>query len=446
MAACIPPPRENKPLPDIASGSSGGAGTDATDGGAEDTGDKDAGGDTGSSGGGGDTGSSGGTDAVELPKGCTANTDCADKPAKVCRVWQCDTKTGKCSKQANAKATTPCEDGDKCTTGEKCNFGGACVGGKQAKCDDGNTCTQDSCNKLAGGCINNPNDTLPCTDGDMCTTDACTKGNCAHKAVKCNDDDVCTTDSCDSGTKDKPGKGCLYDAAKNGTKCDDGKACTKHDSCSNKVCSGAPMSAADCNDGEPCTLDSCPPLGEGCLHIPLAGEQDACKDGNECIEKAKCSAGKCVIVSKKECTGGSACFVMKCDPKLGQCKGEDLENGKDCVDAKKCIAGICADGGCKKVTEPDCDDSNACTLDKCTKGEGCTHKPLTSACNDGSACTKDDACKDSKCTGTPTIDCNDSNECTVDTCDPLTGKCSNTNAKDGTACAGGKTCSAGKCG
>ena len=56
-------------------------------------------------------------------------------------------------------------------------------------------------------------------------------------------------------------------------------------------------------------------------------------------------------------------------------------------------------------------------------------------CDDGNACTIDDTgeCEDVGCPGIPeAVDCNDSNSCTADSCDPATG-CEN-NALSGTTC------------
>jgi len=65
----------------------------------------------------------------------------------------------------------------------------------------------------------------------------------------------------------------------------------------------------------------------------------------------------------------------------------------------------------------DCDDQNACTVDTCDGGV-CVNEPLS--CDDGDACT-DDACDPAGgCTHT-TISCDDGDACTTDSCDAALG-------------------------
>ena len=65
----------------------------------------------------------------------------------------------------------------------------------------------------------------------------------------------------------------------------------------------------------------------------------------------------------------------------------------------------------------DCDDGNACTTDTCKAGT-CIHTAVT--CDDGSACTEDTCDSAAGCTFTA-ISCDDGNACTNDSCDPSGG-------------------------
>ena len=81
---------------------------------------------------------------------------------------------------------------------------------------------------------------------------------------------------------------------------------------------------------------------------------------------------------------------------------------------------------CSTGAEPDCDDSNACTADSCDPTTGlCVNIPDVD-CDDSSLCT-DDSCDPATgvCVNTPNFDCDDTNACTDDSCDPLTGECVN---------------------
>jgi len=42
------------------------------------------------------------------------------------------------------------------------------------------------------------------------------------------------------------------------------------------------------------------------------------------------------------------------------------------------------------VAPPDCDDSNLCTGDSCNPATGCVHVNKKAACNDGDACIGND--------------------------------------------------------
>ncbi|MEZ4472675.1 MAG: lamin tail domain-containing protein [bacterium] len=121
------------------------------------------------------------------------------------------------------------------------------------------------------------------------------------------------------------------------------------------------MPCPNCDDGNPCTTDSCGPNGR-CLFIPNA---DPCDDGDACTLDDRC--------------GGGAC------------------------------------GG----TPMACDDGNACTTDRCVAG-ACQSRDIVGACDDGNACTAGDTCVDRVCVGQE-VDCEDGDACTVGVCDPASG-------------------------
>ncbi len=70
---------------------------------------------------------------------------------------------------------------------------------------------------------------------------------------------------------------------------------------------------------------------------------------------------------------------------------------------------------------PLCNDSDPCTIDTCDPLSGCVFTPKN--CNDGVACTLD-SCDPMTGACIHTADnglCNDSDPCTIDTCNPLSG-------------------------
>jgi hypothetical protein len=73
-----------------------------------------------------------------------------------------------------------------------------------------------------------------------------------------------------------------------------------------------------------------------------------------------------------------------------------------------------------------CDDSNECTDDTCNSESGCVYTPDdTNTCDDGDPCTVDalGSCENGLCVGGGPA-CDDGDECTQDSCDPATGECS----------------------
>jgi len=118
-----------------------------------------------------------------------------------------------------------------------CSGAGKCFTIAEKSCDDANTCTLDRCDP-AKGCVKQsaPLKT-PCNDGDLCKTgDQCAQGTCigGTAAADCDDDNACTADSCQAKL------GCQHAAngAMNGKACDDDKPCTSPGTCEKGVCKG----------------------------------------------------------------------------------------------------------------------------------------------------------------------------------------------------------------
>lgn len=307
---------------------------------------------------------------------CNGNGSCAPGPAKKCLNDDCtnnacDPGNGVCVNNKKPGVTT-CDDGNKCTQNDVCgvNQAGAwgCVGGKLLPCDDGNPCTYDNCTQT-GGCAHTANNAA-CEDGNVCTFgDTCVQESCQPgKIQKCDDGNVCTTDSCTTL------KGCTYTA--NSGSCDDQDACTSKSICANTVCSSVLL---ECDDKNPCTKDSCA-QDKGCQSKPLS-KNAQCNDANPCTLNEVCDgAGKCLGVNK-DCADDNPCTLNSCDVKTGNCNTVPSLNGVPCTD--------------------------------------------------GNACTSGDACKGGVCVG-PVINlCEDPTPCTVDSCDPISGKCSHTPDKPG---------------
>ncbi len=326
-----------------------------------------------------------------------ALADCNDD--NVCTTDSCSPGDG-CLHLLNS---APCDDGDLCTTGDKCHLGD-CTPGGAFTCNDGNPCTDDACDAEAG-CTFTPNSD-DCDDGNACTVDdICSAGVCkGGVAVQCNDSNPCTDDVCDLD------EGCLFTL--NSAPCSDGDVCTVGDLCEGGVCVGG--ETLNCDDGSPCTDDSCN-AGVGCLHVVNVAP---CDDSDACTEGDVCALGQCIPGATVECNDGFACTADSCNPASG-C----VFVGDDAL----------------------CDDAEDCTDDTCDLELGCVHVDNVAECDDDDACTDGDVCANGSCQSGAAVVCNDENECTADTCDADSG-CTYTPVANGTQCGqAGWACVAGEC-
>jgi hypothetical protein len=215
--------------------------------------------------------------------------------SEVTMVGDCDgtpvvrtaTNTLICTDEPGCTGNANCADGDLCTGLEICDIppgetSGVCVSGAPLDCDDGDACTTDSCDAILG---------------------------CLHETIVCDDGNGCTADSCDSVA------GCLYSgAAMDGSACDDGDVCTDSDECTAGVCAG---SARDCSAaGDQCNDGVCNAATGACEAAPVA-DGSACDDGDVCTAPDSCLGGSCVAGAAVDCDDLNPCTVDSCDAVLG---------------------------------------------------------------------------------------------------------------------------------
>ncbi len=385
----------------------------------------------------------GGCSSTLLPDWCIIDGICRARgtanPMDPCRV--CDPDADPNHWSANEGGA--CNDAKDCTYDDTC-VNGVCTGTTYG-CGDGLGCTKDTCDGL-GGCTHaaldgwcvidqacwpvgstnpaNPclkcsagtplawsfNDGVSCTDGNPCTLlDTCSGGTCVGGADKvCDDSNACTDDACVPASG-----GCVYTANEDvcvPAECN-GLQYQAELRCSNRSCPA--RNPVSCDDGDPCTTDTCDPA-TGCHHQQNTA---ACDDHNPC-------------------TYGDACLA-------GQCQGTPYS----CT-ATECLSRSTCDGygGCQQVAYPDgsaCStDDNACTNDICQSG-ACRHPPKVdgTSCDDGDACTRADTCQAGTCTGANPVNCAATDSCHLDgTCDPATGLCTIPSKADGASCDDGNLC------
>ncbi len=248
----------------------------------------------------------------------TSIVTCPELPPTACTTMECVASTGECLELPSGMDGDPCDDEDACTTNDHCSQS-VCVGAALA-CDDGDLCTDDACDP-AVGCTYAFN-AAACDDGNPCTVDdACSQGVCGGvQTTECQcdftsdcaqweDGDLCNGTLICAGNKCvvdpasvptceaeggcavatcEPATGlCTIVAAANGKPCDDGDACTATDGCQSGTCVGT--GAVACDDGNPCTDDSCE-AGVGCAYAP---NDDPCDDGDAWTEGDYCLSGYC---------------------------------------------------------------------------------------------------------------------------------------------------------
>ena len=405
--------------------------------------------------------------------GLADDVSCDDNQA--CTTDWCDPETG-CVNEPQTGGE--CLDGNACTFGDHCDAG-ECVGAP-LNCDDDNPCTTELCDEALGCQYEFTQD--PCDDGNPCTWgDTCLGGQCVGlpgicqcqkdgdcvdaaqgnlclgqwycdksespyvckivpgSAVKCDKPEgvhkLCYANQCN------PESGqCEAVPANQGALCTDGDGCTIGEQCLDAQCTGGGQ--VQCGDGNPCTDDLCQ-AAFGCIHLPNV---DSCNDGDACTYGDHCSDGGCIPGVALQCDDGNVCTGDSCDPQVG-CQHvpvqDACDDGNKCTTGDKCQAGWCAPQGAL-----DCDDGNACTDDSCSPVEGCLHAANSALCSDGSACTAPDKCVAGQCAPGPSLDCDDGNVCTDDSCSEDTGcvhLANNTGCSDGNECTKGDQCQAGWC-
>ena len=163
------------------------------------------------------------------------------------------------------------------------------------------------------------------------------------------------------------------------------------------ILADGPCATLNCDDGNPCTTDSCDAATGLCVHT---NNSNSCDDGNACTTNDHCSGGSCagtavICTALDQCHDAGTCSA-------GVCSNPIKTNGTACNDGNACTTNdVCTSGTCGG-TAINCNDNNVCTTDSCNPATGCVYTNNTLACNDGNACTVNDMCSNGVCAGTPT--------------------------------------------
>lgn len=258
------------------------------------------------------------------------------------------------------------------------------------------------------------NDGASCDDGNKCTShDSCQDGRCTSGApATCAPIDACH----EAGTCDRASGECTTGAVKN---CNDDNPCTI-DSCDNIL--GCKNVAKTCAAADKCHLaGTCNPMDGECT----AGAAISCAPADACHAAKSCNlaSGLCEGGAERSCDDGDPCTTDSCTIAAGGCVNSRIEG---CGGAEGCTPGNsrpCADvgtGGCdaKQICLPDrtwgecafdesqvCEDlavRDACAIaasGRCTEAGACVY---TQAQN---LCANDDACCPAGCNANNDNDC-----------------------------------------
>ena len=295
-----------------------------------------------------------------IPGDCNKDADCAPLPPT------CMTSTvsllqpiGSCSEDflcVYERVEEECEYG--------CNFEtGACVTDPCAgvTCQDPPSICyagQGTCEN--GACIYPPRNDLPCDDENACTSnDICSEGVCIGDIETCADSipDSCADDmvlrSYISGTGicDSETGLCTYQYED--TTCDVG-----------------------CGLVDPPQLDGGNPADvEEDIVSDDAGNAEQIDDGGVFTEEpepvlgptAQCLPDLCIDV---DCDDGNPCTDDTCDSRTGTCSSEDLNSQQLCLTgADQCGEGRCIGGQCVSFDGRSCTRSGRCTEGTCVSAE-----------------------------------------------------------------------------
>ena len=263
---------------------------------------------------------------------CTSDSECNDGVA--CTVDHCDVATGVCSNDVNDAL---CDNGRFCDGEEFCDAVRGCRSGPPPDCDDGVDCTIDDCDSVTDQCVSLPDDGF-CDNGTFCDGEEwcdavrdCQPGD----PPDCDDGVSCTVDQCDLDLD-----ACVHDPVD--TLCDDGLFCTGVETCDVRL--GCQFGTRpDCDDGVACTVDTCDPRWEQCVHAP---DDHACDNGVFCDGAETCDAVAGCVSGTDPCPER---FCRESDDQCVECLNDvDCDDGDFCNGAETCDK----DGSCRDGTPP----------------------------------------------------------------------------------------------
>lgn len=362
---------------------------------------------------------------------CEVAADCG-ATSNDCTLFACN--AGVCDEEAVSNGSSCTSDGAFCTGAETCQIG-ACQSA-------GDPCRSGAplCDEIADVCVEceadaDCDDSVACNGDELCSAGVCQTGS----TVVCDANEVCGepsgTCACQPGFVDDGAGTCVASQCTDAADCDDINVCTA-DTCVGGLCSFDPSNTGgDCDNGTFCdgagtcdTAGSCVEPGNPCATTdsPVCDEASdvciVCVDNSDDSTDRGCTSDVpfcdesdpanpvCVACETAADCGvtGNECSTFACN--VGVCEEESLSNGASCTSdgafctgIESCQAGICAGAGspCSGGT-PFCDDA----ADVCLECE------VDGDCSDSLVCNGDEICDTGVCEFGTAVACGTNETCT----------------------------------
>jgi hypothetical protein len=382
---------------------------------------------------------------------CVSKGDCAE--TELCVAGSCTPdRPPECQEDGDCALPGLCEvaEGARCEAG-RCRYAAlACRTPPPAQCAGADDLLRTfagvgTCDPATGGCEYAMMELACPSCVDTCLS-PCSNLACDDAAGGCQRGGFCQPGA--------PGEAatCQYERTP------DGSACTLPDGTPGTCRAGACalcQADADCEDGSPCTADTCELASHTCRHAPAPGP---CDDHDLCTGGDTCTDGVCRGQPNMACDAPPGpCFQAagQCDPATGTCAYTAAPAGTACpADNLACTQDVCdGNGACTHpaaAAGTACQDGDLCTYgDVCNGNGACVGTALTCTdgagvcgaqrscdgtaqcaqtfpgpavtCDDGNACSAGDTCDGAGACRGATYACNDNDLCTRDTCDGLGG-------------------------
>ena len=253
--------------------------------------------------------------------GDDGNDVSCDGISATCQIEACGNGEPECAEECDdgAAGSSTCSPQCKSTAPPGCGDG-ILQADEGEICDDGNRADCDGCQ---GDCLRRDDvcgDRVvecgeQCDDGGQGGGDGCSP-TCMRE--ECGNGILDPGELCDQGARNgQPGAMCstscrrldICSSESPGPciPCADYLDCSPQGACGGAVCNAGictPVPQPDCDDGNPCTADTCDPAS-GCVRTPLSGAVSGCDDGDGCTDDA-CSASTCVSTLQPG-LGGATC-------------------------------------------------------------------------------------------------------------------------------------------